>query len=151
MIRVNDEVYGVIGTKSVRGNVKSIDAEAVIVSYENGTVIKYSLAEAAEELFTSEKALVKKFGSKIRELAAPKRVEINEALDFYNLPVKTGDYLVAIAGNPLYCRVEGTIEKMYKEFSEYHPETVYVDLRKKADQTFTKVEVSNLCLQTRFA
>lgn len=148
---IYEEVYAVIRGKSVRGSIITRDEDTISVCFETGDIVRYSLADAGEKVFTTEKALIKKLGSQVSEFASPKRAQISEAIDYYGLPVRVGDYLVAIAGNPLYCRVEGKIEKIYKEYSEYHPEVVYVDLRKKEDQTFTKVPVSDLCLQSRFA
>ncbi|MCQ2748970.1 MAG: hypothetical protein MJ246_02985 [Clostridia bacterium] len=150
-INLYEEVYGVIGNKSVRGCIILRTDEEIVVCFESGEIVNYSYADLDEKIFCTEKALIKKCGSQVHEFASPKKKTLSEANDFYNLPVKVGDYVVAIAGNPLYCRVEGKIEKIYKEYSEFVPERVYVDLRKKEDQTFTRVEVCNLCLQSRFA
>lgn len=146
-----DEVYGVIGDKSVRGCIILRTDDEVVVTFETGDIVNYSLSDFGKKLFATEKSLIKECGKNIVEFASPKRENMSEAIDYYNLPVKIGDYVVAIAGNPLLCRVEGKIEKIYREYSEYYPEVVYADLRKKSDQTFTRVEVCNLCLQERFA
>lgn len=131
----NSEVFKVACRKSVRGYVTDVTENDFTVDWVK-TPCKdsvymtstYPLNALGKDVFETEKELIKSRGQEIEELAPPREIELKYANDFFNQHINEGDFVIAMAGDALYHKLEGIAKRIYMLSSVGMEKEAFLDI-----------------------
>ena len=153
-MRTGQEVYKKVLDTSVRGIVKEVSGDEMTVVWQmsgKNVEAKEKVSDIGKEIFEAEFQLIRVYGSSLRHLAPAKVEEVEESNDYYCMPIKVGDYVIAMAGLPLRFKVEGTISKMYKLSSKGAEGIIFVHVSKDGRCICMDADVRCFTMPERFS
>ena len=130
MISKGCEVFRKVINKSVRGIVADATEDIVIVVWTiDGEAIreKIPVSEVEGNIFEDEKELIRACGKDLVELAPPRKIFLKYAEDFYGAQLQENDFVIAMAGEALYHKLEGYVKNIYY-LSNMGYKSKYLDL-----------------------